>query len=103
MGRSNVTGPPLAATTNWEDDGHLHPDGDVAAPIDTVFDVLTDHRGYAAITPLRAVTLERHGHPEPDGVGAVRVLKLLGPPIREEVDRVERPTRFSIGCSRALP
>jgi hypothetical protein len=75
----------------------------VAAPIDTVFDVLTDHRGYADITPLRAVTLERQGHPEPDGVGAVRVLKLLGPPIREEVTVYERPSRFSYRMLSGAP
>jgi hypothetical protein len=31
----------------------------VAAPIEVVFDVLTDHRGYAKLTPLRSSTLER--------------------------------------------
>ena len=75
----------------------------VAAPIDTVFDVLTDHRGYAEITPLRSVTLERRGDPDPDGVGAVRVLKLVGPPIREEVTVYERPSRFSYRMLSGAP
>jgi uncharacterized protein YndB with AHSA1/START domain len=45
-----------------------------AAPPQTVFDVLTDHRGYAEYTPLRRVELEREGDPPPNGVGAIRVL-----------------------------
>jgi uncharacterized protein YndB with AHSA1/START domain len=68
--------------------------GTVSAPIETVFDVLTDHRGYAQITPLRSVTLEREGDPAPNGVGAIRRLGLVGPPIREEVTEFDRPTRF---------
>jgi uncharacterized protein YndB with AHSA1/START domain len=66
----------------------------VAAPPETVFDVLTDHRGYADITPLRSVKLEREGEPAPNGVGAIRVLGLVGPPIREETVEYQRPTRF---------
>jgi hypothetical protein len=55
----------------------------VAAPMEVVFDVLSDHRGYHTITPLRSATLELEGDAEPNGVGAIRVLKLAGPPIRE--------------------
>ncbi len=75
---------------------------DVAAPVELVFDVLTDHRGYDKITPLRSSTLEREGDP-PDGVGAVRVLKLAGPPIREEVTEFERPSRFAYKMLSGAP
>lgn len=57
----------------------------VAAPPSTVFEVLADHRGYSAISPIRSSTLEREGEPAPNGVGAIRVLKTLGPPVREEI------------------
>jgi hypothetical protein len=57
----------------------------VNAPNDVVFDVLTDHRGYARISPLRKSLLEREGDPAPNGVGAIRALYAVGPPIREEV------------------
>lgn len=66
----------------------------VSAPIETVFDVLADHRSYSAITPLRYSRLEREGDPAPNGVGAVRVLGLLGPPIREEIVEYVPPTRL---------
>ena len=63
----------------------------VAAPPEIVFDVLTDHRRYTEITPLRRAELEREGEPAPNGLGAIRVLAALpGPPMREEVIAYER-------------
>jgi uncharacterized protein YndB with AHSA1/START domain len=73
------------------------------APPAVVFDVLTDHRGYADITPVRNVELEREGEPAPNGVGAIRVLRLIGPPLREEVLAYEAPSRFSYTVLSGLP
>ncbi|HEX2392528.1 MAG TPA: SRPBCC family protein [Solirubrobacterales bacterium] len=75
----------------------------IAAPPETVFDVLTDHRGYAKITQLRRAELEREGEPAPNGVGAIRVLTAVGPPMREEVVAYERPSRFSYTVLSGLP
>jgi len=56
----------------------------VAAPPEVVFDVLTDHRRYTEITPLRKAELEREGEPSPNGLGAIRVLSAVpGPPMRK--------------------
>lgn len=68
---------------------------EVGAPPEVVFDVLTDHRRYAEITRMRRSELEREGEPAPNGVGAIRVLHALGPPLREEVLVYEPPRRFS--------
>lgn len=76
---------------------------EVTASPEVVFDVLTDHRRYAEITRLRKSTLEREGDPTPDGVGAIRVLAAVGPPIREEVVVYERPSRFSYKVLSGLP
>ncbi len=76
---------------------------DVAAPPETVFDVLTDHRAYANLTPLRSSTLEREGSPEVNGLGAIRRLALAGPPIREEVTEFERPSRFAYRALSGVP
>lgn len=76
---------------------------EVSAPPEVVFDVLTDHRRYAEITRLRRSELEREGDPAPDGVGAIRVLSAVGPPIREEVVVYERPARFSYKVLSGLP
>jgi uncharacterized protein YndB with AHSA1/START domain len=77
----------------------------VAAPPEVVFDVLTDHRRYPEITQLRRAELEREGEPEPNGVGAIRVLSAVpvGPPMREEVLAYERPRRFSYTVLSGLP
>jgi uncharacterized protein YndB with AHSA1/START domain len=74
-----------------------------AAPVDTVFDVLTDYRGYPAYTPLRRVEMEREGTPEPNGVGAIRKLHAVGPPLREEVFEFERPHRLSYRLLSGAP
>jgi uncharacterized protein YndB with AHSA1/START domain len=75
----------------------------VAAPPEVVFDVLTDHRRYPEITPLRKAALEREGEPAPNGLGAIRVLTVAGPPMREEVIAYERPRRFSYKVLSGLP
>jgi uncharacterized protein YndB with AHSA1/START domain len=75
----------------------------VAAPPEVVFEVLTDHRRYSEITPLRKSELEREGEPAPNGVGAIRVLGSVGPPLREEVIDYEPATRFSYKLLSGAP
>jgi uncharacterized protein YndB with AHSA1/START domain len=75
----------------------------VAAPPETVFGVFTDHARYAELTPLRISRLEREGEPAPNGVGAIRVLGLAGPPLREEVIAYEPASRFSYKLLSGLP
>jgi uncharacterized protein YndB with AHSA1/START domain len=76
---------------------------EVKASPETVFDVLTDHRRYAEMTLLRRSVLEREGDPAPNGVGAIRKLTAVGPPMREEVIVFERPERFSYTVLSGLP
>jgi uncharacterized protein YndB with AHSA1/START domain len=76
---------------------------EVAAPPETVFEVFLDHRGYASITPLRKSELEREGEPAPNGVGAIRVLSSVGPPLREEILTYEEPHRFSYKLLSGAP
>jgi uncharacterized protein YndB with AHSA1/START domain len=75
----------------------------VAASPEIVFEVLTDHRGYAKITSLRKSVLEREGEPAPNGVGAIRKLSAAGPPLREEVLAYEPGKRFSYTLLSGLP
>lgn len=75
----------------------------VAAPPETVFAVLTEHHLYAEITPMRKSVLEREGEPAPNGVGAIRVLTSVGPPLREEVIAYEPPHRFSYKLLSGAP
>jgi uncharacterized protein YndB with AHSA1/START domain len=76
---------------------------DIAAPTETVFEVLTDHRRYSELTPLRRSELEREGETAPNGVGAIRKLTAVGPPMREEVIAYEAPSRFSYTVLSGLP
>lgn len=75
----------------------------IAAPPQTVFAVLTEHHLYASFTPMRKSVLEREGEPPPNGVGAIRVLTSLGPPLREEVIAYEPPTRFAYTLLSGAP
>src|SRR6201993_1546693 len=74
------------------------------APIEKVFDVLTDHRGMADYVPLlRRSTLDREGTPAPNGVGAVRRLEAVGPAIVEEIIDYQRPTRYAYKMLSGAP
>ena len=74
------------------------------APIEKVFDALTDHRGIADYVPLlRRSTLDREGTPAPNGVGAVRRLEAVGPAIVEEIIEYQRPTRYAYKLIAGAP
>lgn len=75
----------------------------IKAPIDDVFEAITDHRGYASMTPLRKSTLDKEGTPAPNGLGAVRRLAAVGPAIVEEVVTYEKPNRFAYRALSGLP
>ena len=66
----------------------------LAAPIDRVFEVISDHAGYSRFPGIKASELISEGEEERNGVGALR--RIHGGPLRfvEEVTRFERPTRM---------
>jgi uncharacterized protein YndB with AHSA1/START domain len=66
----------------------------IAAPPETVFAVLTDYVSYSDFTPIRKVEIEKEGVPAPNGVGTIRVLSMIGPPLREEIVEFEPPSKF---------
>ncbi len=74
------------------------------APIETVFDALTDHRAIADyVWAVRRSTLDREGTPAPNGVGAVRRLEALGPAIVEEIVEYQRPTGYAYKMVSGAP
>ncbi len=76
----------------------------INAPIQTVFDVLTDHEGYGAFLPGPGrAELEKPGTTDRNGVGAIRRIIVVGPPIREEIYRYDTPTHFSYGIISGAP
>jgi uncharacterized protein YndB with AHSA1/START domain len=74
-----------------------------SVPPSVVWDVLTDHAGMSRWTPLRRVEMEAGGTPEANGVGAVRALHLVGPPLREQVTAFEKPRRMGYRLLSGLP
>jgi uncharacterized protein YndB with AHSA1/START domain len=76
---------------------------EVPVPPETVWEIVADHSGMARWTPLRHVVMESGGRPEPNGVGAVRALHLIGPPIREEVTAFEPTRRLAYRLLSGLP
>jgi hypothetical protein len=65
------------------------------APLDRVFDVLSDHAGYVSFPGVRrASVLTRAPGDEPNGVGAVREIDAGLTVFREEITAFQRPTRM---------
>ncbi|HEY1843184.1 MAG TPA: SRPBCC family protein [Mycobacterium sp.] len=74
------------------------------APIETVFDALTNHRGIANyVRAARRSTLDREGTPAPNGVGAIRRIEAFGPPIVEEIIDYQRPSRYAYKMVSGAP
>jgi uncharacterized protein YndB with AHSA1/START domain len=75
----------------------------IVAPPEVVWEVLTDYPGYADLTPARRVELEREGTPPPNGVGAIRKIVAVGPPVREEITDFEPERKLVYKLLSGLP
>ena len=73
------------------------------APIEAVWTVISDHRGYVGWAKIPSSELEVEGTPEPDGVGAIRCLG--APPLvaREQVVAFDPPHAMSYTILSGLP
>ena len=76
---------------------------EIEAPIETVFAVLTDHEGMVRWSRAREVVLRHPGDPEPNGVGAVRVIRASGLAIEEEITAFDPPKRMEYRIVAGLP
>lgn len=66
----------------------------VAAPVDVVWNVLTDHRAYVAWGAAQRVILEVEGSPDVNGTGAVRRIEQGPVRVREKIVAFEPTSRF---------
>lgn len=78
-------------------------DREIGAPPEVVFEAITDHEAYPEFTPIRKAVLERPGEGAPNGVGAIRALHLVGPPIRERITVYEPPRRLAYEVLSGVP
>ena len=69
-------------------------DKTLAASIDEVFELLSDHAGYTRFRGFTTAELLHEGKDERNGVGALRKLVASGLRFEEEITAFERPTRM---------
>jgi uncharacterized protein YndB with AHSA1/START domain len=75
----------------------------IKAPIDKVFELLSDHANYVQFGGLRRSTLVREGNLERNGVGAVREIDAGTAWFQEEITVFERPTRMDYVIVKSRP
>jgi len=74
-----------------------------AAPPAAVFALLVDGESWPRWSPIEAFELERTGHPPPEGVGAIRVLRRGRTTGRDEIVEVVPDRRLSYRSLSGLP
>ncbi len=72
----------------------LHVTRTIASPPEPIFDRLADHAGYGSFRPIHSAELVREGDPPPNGVGALRRIKVRPLTFDEEITAYERPSRL---------
>jgi uncharacterized protein YndB with AHSA1/START domain len=72
----------------------VHVNRTIPAPAEDVFDLLTDHAHYDRFRGIRGSELVREGDPAPNGVGALRRIKVPPLSFDEEITAYERPSRL---------
>lgn len=66
----------------------------IAAPRRRVWEILIHHEGMPAWFPAREVVRRRPGSPEPDGLGAVRVVRANGLALEERISAFKPEERL---------
>ncbi len=75
----------------------------IAAPVEEVWALLTDHARYAEFTPVPTSRLVRPGRDDPNGVGAIRHLGIGPLGTREQVLVSEPPHHLAYTVVRGMP
>ncbi|MBO0840209.1 MAG: SRPBCC family protein [Sciscionella sp.] len=75
----------------------------IDAPIDDVFDAYTDHEALALLPIVRSAKLIKTGHPERNGLGAIREVDGGVVWLREEITRFDRPRRMEYRIVKSRP
>ena len=75
----------------------------VPGPLKAAWAVYTELEGWTYWANVGTAALEREGHETRNGVGAIRKITLVGPPVREEVTRFEPPHHFEYKVLSGVP
>lgn len=73
------------------------------APIDQVFEMLTDHANYQQFRGINESSLTREGDQEKNGLGAQRCIKAGGATFYEDIVAFDRPQMFEYRIVKMRP
>jgi len=76
---------------------------EVPAPLEAVWEVFADYRGWPEWSGVKEVVLRCPGEPAPYGVGAACVVRGKGIALEEEITRFEPPHRLAYRIVEGLP
>jgi uncharacterized protein YndB with AHSA1/START domain len=72
----------------------VHVTRTIPAPPEDVFDLLADHANYERFRGITGSELVREGTPAPNGLGALRRIKVTPLSFDEEITHFDRPSRL---------
>jgi uncharacterized protein YndB with AHSA1/START domain len=72
----------------------VHVTRTIPAPAEDVFDLLADHANYERFRGINGSELVTEGKPAPNGVGALRRIKVTPLSFDEEITAYDRPSRL---------
>jgi uncharacterized protein YndB with AHSA1/START domain len=72
----------------------VHVTRTIPGPAEPIFDLLADHANYDQFRPIHGSELLTEGKPAPNGLGAVRRIKVRPLVFEEEITAYERPSRL---------
>ena len=72
----------------------IHVSRTIAGPPEPIFDLLADHANYDRFRPIHGSELVREGTPAPNGLGALRRIKVRPLTFEEEITAYDRPSRL---------
>jgi uncharacterized protein YndB with AHSA1/START domain len=72
----------------------IHVTRTIPGPAEPIFDLLADHANYDRFRGIHGSELIREGTPAPNGVGALRRIKVPPLSFDEEITAYDRPTRL---------
>lgn len=81
----------------------VHVERTIKAPIEKVFDLISDHANYKDFPGVKDSELIKKGKPHKNGVGAVREIDTGAVWFQEEITAYERPVRLDYQIVKARP
>jgi hypothetical protein len=72
----------------------VHVTRTIPGPPEPIFDLLADHANYDRFRPIHGSELINEGKPAPNGVGALRRIRVRPLVFEEEITAYERPSRL---------